>query len=295
MYIGLRSALRQDSLFDFLVDVRTLGRSTSTTVKLQKELPPSPLALGNSELLNELSQLVYVPGRDPVIAPRITPKTMVLFVLGQSNASNYGELKHTSFLGKAYQYFDGLFYVAKDPLLGAAGDGGSIWTLLSNKLVDSGVTDQVVVIASGAAGSPISAWTADQPLGIQLQKQLNQLHNSGLTVTHFLWQQGEADYDTDANSYLASLTGIIDQTKYFFPSSNFVVAQSVKCGYKPYESEVPSAQRKAATLEGVFLGPNSDDIGSDGRNTVDECHFNGEGQERLASLWLDRIKELRKS
>jgi len=291
LYLGVRSAIRQDSTYHFLIGSRTLWRSPIELEVVETTSETTPLNLGASPLFNEHDQLVYAPDRLPVLPPRITTKTMVLFTFGQSNAANFLTTRHDSYEGKVYNFFAGRYYVAKDPLLGSDGTAGSLWTLLGNKLVDSGVADRVIVVANGRSGSPIRLWQPEQPLGVHLSFRLSQLVSQGLPVTHFLWQQGESDFDTDATQYENDLQSVIDITKRYFPQSQFYVAQSVRCGYKARTSEVPDAQRQATKRDGVYLGPDSDQIGIDGRQHPDQCHLNGLGQELLASWWLTSIRE----
>lgn len=291
LYAGARSAIRQDSFYSFLVDVRTLWRSPDELDVVETDSDFTSLDLGDYQLFNDFDQLIYDPDRLPVSPPQITTKTMVLFTFGQSNAANFLETRHVSYEGKVYNFFAGRYYVAGDPLLGSDGTAGSLWTLLGNKLVDSGVADQVIVVANGRSGSSIRSWRKEEPLGVHLDFRLSELVDKRVPITHFLWQQGESDFDTDATQYENDLQSIIDTTKRLFPQSQFYVAQSVRCGFQPGTSEVPEAQRQATKRDGVYLGPDSDQIGIDGRLHPDQCHFNGLGQELLASWWLNSIRE----
>ena len=59
--------------------------------------------------------------------------TLVLLILGQSNAANYGDVKFTppSSVGN-FNIYDGKCYRAEDPLLGASFDGGSFGSRLAD-------------------------------------------------------------------------------------------------------------------------------------------------------------------
>src|SRR2546425_3481295 len=56
-------------------------------------------------------------------------RIMVALVFGQSNSSNSGQTRRTA-RERVYNYYQGKLYLAQDPLLGADGDGGSVWTRL---------------------------------------------------------------------------------------------------------------------------------------------------------------------
>src|SRR5688572_1725112 len=55
------------------------------------------------------------------------PDTMWLLCLGQSNAANSGD-RPRGVQQNVFNYFDGVLYPARDPLLGATGRGSSMWT-----------------------------------------------------------------------------------------------------------------------------------------------------------------------
>ena len=90
-------------------------------------------------------------------------RVMVALVFGQSNAANFGESPHTAREG-VYNFYQGKLYAAQDPLLGAHGDGGSVWTRLGNKLIASQHYDAVVFIALGIGGAPLARWKPDGDL-----------------------------------------------------------------------------------------------------------------------------------
>src|SRR6185295_9871056 len=63
-------------------------------------------------------------------------RTMVALVFGQSNAANAGETAGSAHQG-VFELYGGRLYRARDPLLGAEGDGGSVWLRLGEKAVTS--------------------------------------------------------------------------------------------------------------------------------------------------------------
>lgn len=70
-------------------------------------------------------------------------RVMVILALGQSNSANYGETRYRP-KHEAYSYFRGILYGAADPMFGADGLKGSVWTRLADMLVESGMCDRVV-------------------------------------------------------------------------------------------------------------------------------------------------------
>lgn len=238
---------------------------------------------------NELTQLVGYPGKRPILRPAITQRTMVAFVFGQSNSANHGEEKFRATSPAITNFWNGRFYAAEDPLLGATGEEGSPWVLMANRLVDTRTFDEVVLIAAGVAASSVQEWTTGGRLNGMLQQRLAEAQQAGLVVTHFLWHQGESD-NTDARAleYDAAIQPVIALTKRFFPQSKFFVAQATLCG----TGNVPNAnlqkvQRDLVRIPGVYAGPNTDEIGFADRR--DGCHLTGRGQEKHAAGWVAAI------
>jgi len=84
--------------------------------------------------------------RAPVMCPAPGPRTAVLVTFGQSNAANPSERPQAGLPGVFnLNAGNGNCYFAEDPLLGADGSGGSIWTALGNQLVREGRFDAVVL------------------------------------------------------------------------------------------------------------------------------------------------------
>ena len=67
----------------------------------------------------------------------IKGKTLTILDLGQSNSGNFGETKKTPEHNVYNLYFaNQKLYLADDPLLGANGDRGSVWTRLGDKIIE---------------------------------------------------------------------------------------------------------------------------------------------------------------
>lgn len=279
--IGVRSALNESQLYSMLVKT---GFATLPTVPTYIQ-PPSYAAF------NEFGQLVHYEGKAEVDPPLITKKTMVLFVFGQSNSANHGGEKFRASSDKIYNFWNGAFYRAEDPLLGASGFSGSVWVDLSNKIIQEGMADSVILIPAGIGGSSVRHWQNGGVLNPMLIQRLKQAKEVNLEITHFLWHQGEADQAIDIGHYQEGLDQIIQATKSYFPNSKFFVAQASRCGSMPPSKALQNAQRGLSKQAGVFLGPNTDVI--DQHNRYDDCHFSGNGLKLAANAWFNALKENR--
>jgi hypothetical protein len=93
----------------------------------------------------------------PLAAIRSKKRVMVALVFGQSGAANAGETPRIA-TRDVYNFYKGKLYRAQDPLLGATGNGGSVWTRLGDKLIERQFYDAVVFVPIAVAGSTISRW-----------------------------------------------------------------------------------------------------------------------------------------
>lgn len=279
--LGMQSALHKNQLFQWFLAAKTMAS------------PPVIRDLPAQVRGNPYGQLVHFEGRRPVARPEITERTLVAFVFGQSNAANHGGERHASTSGRAYQHFEGQYYVAADPLLGASGYFGSVWPLLADQLINAGLHDRVVLLAAGVGGSSVKEWQPGGRLHGMLRQRLAEARQAGLVITHFLWHQGEADHDADPAEYAAALNRVIDAARRDFPQARFFVAQASRCDGRPSSPAILAAQRAATRRAGVFLGPDTDAI--DEQDRYDGCHFSGRGLARHAEGWFLALKHPRQS
>ena len=245
------------------------------------------LGLGVAE--NEYGQLVDYPDKREVRQPVVAPGTLVAFTFGQSNSANTGSERHRAETRKVLNYWDGRYYLAEDPLLGASGMKGSVWTLAANKLVAARTFDQVILLAAGVGSTSAQEWTTRGRLNVMFEARLADAKAAGLTVTHFLWHQGESDNsDSGVAGYDAAMRPIIALTKRHFPQSKFFVAQATLClRSPPANAALRKIQLDLTQIPGVYPGPNTDEIGFDGR--YDDCHLNGLGLDKCADGWVTAI------
>lgn len=268
--------MRHDKLFVSIRDIKQALSPADEPVSFQR---------------NEYLQLTYFPGKEPVSAPTITDKTMVVFAFGQSNSANTGGERYAASSANVINFSGGKYYRAADPLLGASGTSGSVWVNLANKLIDGGIVDKVIINSAGIGGTSVSEWRKGGRLYSMLVERLKETQKQ-TPVTDFLWHQGEADNRPGGLvHYEAAIREIIQLTKHHFPKSNFFVAIATLCADAPVSPELQAIQAHLTSIPGVFAGPNTDEIGPDDR--YDGVHFSGRGIERHADGWIQAIKAQR--
>lgn len=283
--VGMRSAINKDDLFHAAIILKNMV------------ILPEALATQNinefGQVTNEFAQLIKDPTKTLVNAPTITDKTIVAFVFGQSNSANGEGERFQANDNNVFNYFDNHYYSASDPLLGATGTAGSMWTITANKLIEKKITDKVVLIAAGVGGTSVKQWRNGGNLNQMLENRLKETQQNHINITHFLWHQGESDNGTYESEYENGLTEVIALTQRYYPNAKFFVSQaSAHCPDTSSESILKS-QRDVTKLANVFLGPNTDLI--DAIDRWDGCHLSGRGVEKASNEWVELIKNPKKS
>jgi hypothetical protein len=285
LVIGMRSAVNHDDLF-----------RTAMSIK-QLVLPQEAQATQNTnefgQITNEFSQLIKDPTKSPIQAPLVTDKTIVAFVFGQSNSAN-GEGERFQANGdNVFNYFDNHYYIASDPLLGATGTAGSMWTITANKLIEKKMADKVILIAAGVGGTSVKQWRNGGDLNKMLESRLKETQERHIDITHFLWHQGESDNGTYEAEYENGLTEVIKLTQHYYPHAKFFVSQASAHCPNASSDAILKSQREVTKLENVFLGPNTDLI--DAIDRWDGCHLSGRGVEKASNSWVEFIQHPQKS
>jgi Carbohydrate esterase, sialic acid-specific acetylesterase len=221
----------------------------------------------------------------------------VLLVLGQSNAANHGDTRYTS------QYDVYSLDVlrmrcvrAADPLAGATGSGGSVWSRLGDMLIETGVFRRVLLVPLAFGESFIKDWSPEGPMHRRTALALSRLRKElGVAVLPFsavLWQQGEAEANRSqmsARSYKMRFHDLVADLRANGVFAPVFAACATLCegDSHPYQNRTPIRQ---ALLElpdpsgGIFPGPDTDAIGREDR--FDGYHFSENGLRRCAELWL---------
>lgn len=215
-------------------------------------------------------------------------RALVALTFGQSNAANHGETPHTPGPG-VLNFYLGKLYAARDPLLGATGGRGSVWTRFGDLVVAAGRYDAVVIAPIGVGSSDISRWAPGGDLHPRLIYTLRDLKAAGLPPTHLLWHQGEGDRWTTAEAYRARFLAMLAAVRRegIAAPVHVAVATRYPGGTTP---AVQEAQRGLVDpAAGILAGPDTDALGDEFRNQRDPDHFNDAGLRRAAELWAEAV------
>ena len=227
-------------------------------------------------------------------------KTMIALTFGQSNAANNGQNPYTPHNTGVYNYYAGKLYKAKDPLLGATRDKGSVWSRLGDMLIDSGLYTKVIFIPIAVGGSEIACWTMGD-CAKKLQETLEILDSQHILVTHIFWHQGETDNlkNTSKAKYKEQLATILKNVRSFQQADVYISLASYHPSAinKPFgvDSMIRNAQKEfVKENKKVLLGPDTDKL-IHAIHRYDSVHFSDYGLIGFAQLWLRAIIEKRES
>jgi len=216
---------------------------------------------------------------------------MVVLTFGQSQAANYGETKYAS-RENVYNYYDGKFYTAVDPLLGTTGNRGSVWTRLGDKIIQQGLYDNVLFVPIAVGASSIDDWLPGGDFYDKIITSFDELkENYNLEFTHMFWHQGSADSwlhtQENAEEYKADFMQIVEGIRSHGINAPIYVCVSTY-SYGNSDPFIQQAQKDLVNPEcGIYAGPDSDSISS--IYNFDGVHLNNKGLDKLADGWLHSI------
>ena len=224
----------------------------------------------------------------------------VLFTFGQSNSANHGQVQYP-YTPKhdVFNYYHGKLYKAKDPLLGATGNGGSVWGIVGDKLIEAGISKAVTVVPIGVGGVAISSWSKGGSSYKTLVNTVDALLAKNVKIDAICWHQGETDniINTPTETYIQRFLSIREVFRSRGIDAPIIVAIA---SYHPLcldedkgcSDEIRDAQKELAKrYDDIIKGPDTDKLNKLYQR-ADGIHFSKLGQREHADLW---VKSLRKA
>lgn len=227
-------------------------------------------------------------------------RSMVLLIMGQSNAVNIvADTSFTPSVGvQNFNFYNGKNYIAKDPLIGcqnaggnvAGNIGGNFATRLGSKLIDSNITDRVVIANCAIGSTPIAAWAAGGELEYRSRFVIRAMLQAGLTPDYILMMQGESDTinGTTATNMTNGVRNLVHLCRMNGAHCPFILSLTSYVGGLT-NAAVRQGQINATSMElGIHVGPDTDSLGA-GYRQSDNLHFNVNGINAVADLWMNAI------
>ena len=240
-----------------------------------------------------IKDMSYGPSYQEIDLKKINKDNlMVILTLGQSHSANFGERKYKC-KERVYFFYEEKFYLAKDPILGADGDKGSVWTRLGDDLIENDLSDTVIFINIGVGGSRIDMWRPGTCLHHKILESIDSFENYNLKITHIFWHQGSSDAwyhsSNKALEYKHTFSEIVRSIRDYGVEAPIFICQSTY-SYGNSDYFIKKAQKDLVSMDrNIFPGPDSDSI--DYSYRYDGVHFSDKGLEILSDLWLEKIIE----
>ncbi|MBB6002543.1 sialate O-acetylesterase [Arcicella rosea] len=224
----------------------------------------------------------------------------VIFTFGQSNSANYGQGMYTC-KQDVYNWYKGKMFKAKDPLLGADNNRGSVWTRLADKLIQENFAKKILIVPIGIGSTEVAQWAKGGKHNELVLQTIKALNTQGIIVDYILWHQGESDNlrNTSKELYIQRFESVRETFRNnnqnapifiaiasYHPSENSLTKK--KLGIDPTIQEAQLALTKIH--KDIFLGANTDKLDKS-YYRHDGIHFSVLGLEKHAELWLKSLKK----
>ena len=223
----------------------------------------------------------------------------VIFTFRQSNSANHGQGLYFP-THNVMNYFDGKIYPSQDPLIGATGEGGSVWNIVADKMIEEKMAKSVTIIPIGVGGVEIAAWAKGGFLHEKLISTVEQIKEKGIKPDYILWHQGESDNiaGTSTEEYIARFETIREVFRSRGIKAPIVIAI---VSYHPnlvekdngFNENIRKAQKQLSEkYDDIFIGPDTDNLDKVYQR-ADGIHFSTVGQKEHAEGWIEAIKKVK--
>jgi Carbohydrate esterase, sialic acid-specific acetylesterase len=240
--------------------------------------------------------------------------TFKLFVWGQSIAANCGHGRYSAHnADKTCVFADGHFYPCSDPIVGADGPGGSVWSHFADSILGrrfhNSTVNQVIIGCCAQGSTSIDDWAPGGSEAPRLLRCLSDYLTNVGQPTHLAYSQGESDLYTFSTeqwvdrwqTMLASIRKLGCTAKIY---TSIETICNLRTANDPFDEDViretpdsyikteisrqniRAAQRMVGMLgPDTRPGPNLDLIDWHLRACGDGCHFGERGLAMAAQAW----------
>lgn len=248
------------------------GSSSKPSVEVPAVIPPVVIAPA-------------IPIEVPVaVAPEIR-----ILVVGQSISSNCNEKVYGASPNIFKFDLTGTAKIASDPFDWSDCKMGSMWMPLGKRLVDSGMASKVTFMPIGLGSTTVADWQAGGKAFSKLNSAIDVIKTRGISFEYAFWHQGSSDFGIDRNLYASRLLSVIGYLNRNVKIEKWLIAIHSRC-FGKWDREIEAAQLAVSTTSGdnIFVGPNNNLL--DDTYRFDTCHLNAKGQDEMAGLWLEAMK-----
>lgn len=223
-------------------------------------------------------------------------KDLTILVVGQSLSANSGGHRYTEPVPNLYQIdLQGNRVPAKDPMLWASSDGGTLWMPLGRKILQAKLADSVTFMPIGKGGTSLENWlTPGSYVNGKMYRALDIINQKNIRFDYVFFLQGSSDTQTPAKEYATrfyTLHHIIQgRLKKSGSDPAWIVARHSRCDKLVSEPiwYVQQAIGLRDNQKHYFVGPDINSVGMQYRR--DRCHLNQAGQELVSDMWLESLQ-----
>ena len=171
-------------------------------------------------------------------------RTFKLFVWGQSIAANSGHGRYAAHnTDQTCVFSDGNFYPCSDPIVGAEGPGGSVWSRFADSIlgrpIDNSPINQVVIGCCAQGSTSINDWAPGGSEAPRLLRSLSEYIAHVGQPTHLAYSQGESDVN------ILSTEQWLERWQAMLAS-----VRSIGCNARNRGSSVPKAHHQGPQYDG---------------------------------------------
>ena len=254
----------------------------------------------------------------PIRPKAFSKGTLKLFVWGQSLAANSGHGRYAARNAeKTCVFADGNFYPCSDPIVGAEGPGGSVWSRFADSIlgypINNTTVRQVVIGCCAQGGTSITDWAPDGRQAETLHRCLSDYIANVGQPTHLAFSQGETDiYTLSTEQWFDRWRAMLASVRKLGCMSKIWTSVETVCNLRtvadPFDEPVirktpdtyimteagrqniRAAQRMAGELgPDTRPGPNLDLVDWHLRACGDGCHFGERGLAMAAQAWATAL------
>lgn len=165
-------------------------------------------------------------------------------------------------------------------MLGATGEGGSVWIPLSEEL---NIKDKTIVISTfGVGGTKVSDWLNEDYLMPFYKENIDSLKKTYHRPNALVWIQGEGDVSEKNDVFSQQLKVWFELLRSDFSDSNIYVTGTSYCSGNVNDAVLSVQRKQAESIKAIYVGSTDKLVQRSYR--YDDCHFSEKGIKALASL-----------
>jgi hypothetical protein len=249
------------------------------------------IAVQRYGLVGKMKELLLVPPQRSRSASRPDPakRCLTLLCLGQSNAANFGDVRSSGGSG-TFAFCQGKYFACDDPMPGAGGDGGSVWSRVASRVLFETGIDCCIVCDLAQGSTSIADWAPDGTLFNRAVSSAIQLQKDGFPISAVVWHQGETDAElqTTTSQYHERLKQMIQRFRDFgIDAPIFVCIASRGSNGRTFEPVRLAQQSVVDAGQRIYPGCDTDALDEHAR--WDRLHFNLRGLDAFARDLVNRF------